>query len=56
MAVAFEEEMHALKLVPDPSGKPRFVDEPYLQVNMTQPLRLVHDAMCRLQAMSIYPE
>ena len=56
MAVAFEEEMHALKLVPDPSGKPQFVDEPYLQVNMTQPLCIVHDAMCRLQAMSIYPE
>ncbi|KAL3140969.1 hypothetical protein ABBQ32_005491 [Trebouxia sp. C0010 RCD-2024] len=31
MAIAFEEEMHALKLVPDPSGTPNFVDEPYLQ-------------------------
>lgn len=33
MAIAFEEEMHALRLVPDPSGTPKFVDEPYLQVS-----------------------
>ncbi|KAL3140970.1 hypothetical protein ABBQ32_005492 [Trebouxia sp. C0010 RCD-2024] len=31
MAIAFEEEMHALKLVPGYNGAPRFVDEPYLQ-------------------------
>ena len=33
MAIAFEEEMHALKLVPDPDGIPMFVDEPYLKVS-----------------------
>ena len=33
MAVAFEEEMKALKLVPGQNGKPRLVDEPYLQVS-----------------------
>ena len=33
MAVAFEEEMNALKLVSGPDGTPQFVDEPYLQVS-----------------------
>lgn len=33
MAVAFEEEMNALKLVSGPDGKPQLVHEPYLQVS-----------------------
>ena len=37
MAVAFEEKMHPLKLVPGQDGKPRLVDEPYLKVSCMQP-------------------
>lgn len=33
MAVAFEEEMNALKLVSGPDGKLRLAEEPYLQVS-----------------------
>lgn len=35
MAVAFEEEMNALKLVDGPDGKPQLVHEPYLQVSLS---------------------
>lgn len=44
MAVAFEEEMPALKLVPGPNGNPQLVDEPYLQVGCSQLPCTVHDA------------
>ena len=33
MAVAFEEEMNALKLVSGPDGRPQLVDELYLHVS-----------------------
>ena len=33
MAMAFEEEMNALKLVSGPDGRPQLVDEPYLHVS-----------------------
>lgn len=39
MAVAFEEKMNALKLVPGPNGNAQLVSEPYLQVHSTPQLK-----------------